>query len=349
MHDVEERLRSALHHHADDAPAGATMLAAVVEESTRRRRRMAALSAAAAVTTVLTGTAVAVPLLSPSPALTVAAPPTAAPSSLVPSSPASSPPSPWDTSGSASTALVPAKVPDTVTFPFTAPSTPGYAAPSIWRAAGNPVLRQSLQTPQPGGAMAYTTTAYSARPDPLGPTTPTKVHGRPATVVEWSDDVGAQRSLVWQENATTWLELRTEPSAADPETLRAYADALLPKPSSAPSPFLFAVMPSGWTVDNILPGSVTFCPPNVPADQGFTDKLAVMLNATTTPAGRQVQVGDRRGWLAHQDEATTLEVPLGDGRSLLFQLLGKATLPEEDLIRLAAGTTATPNAEVGSG
>ncbi|MET7395078.1 hypothetical protein ABZS66_16470 [Dactylosporangium sp. NPDC005572] len=334
MHEVEERLRSALRDHAEDAPAGAAMLTTVVAESGRRRRRAVVASAAAAVTAVLAGAAVAVPLLSPAPALTVAAPPSTAP-------PAVSPPV---------AGLVPADAPGKVTFPLTAPPKAGYGVPSVWRAAARPYLRQTVQDADAGGVMAFSATAYPARPEALGPSTPTTVRGRPATVVEWSDQTGVQRSLVWQEDPATWIELRTEPAAADPDRLRAYAEALQAQPSNGPVPFTFALMPAGWSVDNVTPTSVTFCPPDVRPDQAFTDKLAVMLSTTAEPAGTAVKVGARGGWLHHQEDSTTLEVPLGDGRSLVFQLMGRATtLSDEDLVRLAAGTTPTPDAEVGKG
>ncbi|WP_238008058.1 hypothetical protein KZZ52_04950 [Dactylosporangium sp. AC04546] len=338
MHEVEERLRSALRDHAEDAPAGAAMLTAVVVESGRRRRRAVVASAAAAVTAVLAGVALSVPLLSPAPALTVAAPPTTAPPTVTP--PAVAP---------SVAGLVPAAVPGKVTFPLTAPSVAGYGVPSVWRAVARPYLRQTVQEAEPGGVMAFSAAAYPVRPEALGPSTATTVRGRPATVVEWSDETGVQRSLVWQEDPATWIELRTEPVAADPDRLRAYAESLRAQPANGPVPFTFALMPAGWTVDNIMPTSVTFCPPDVLPGQGFTDKLAVMLNTTADPSGTAVKVGTRGGWLHHQEDSTTLEVPLGDGRSLVFQLMGRATLSDEDLVRLAAGTAVTPDAEVGNG
>ncbi|GAA2635146.1 hypothetical protein GCM10010399_79870 [Dactylosporangium fulvum] len=328
-HDVEERLRDVLQRHADDAPAGLAMLAAVETESTRRRRRRLVVASTAA-------------------AILVAAVPFTRARDATPSA-VSAPPQTQQT-------LVDSTVPATVTFPFTPPTSDGYSDPTVWRAAGLPTLRQQLDGGD--GAMA-TLTVSPTRPQlPPGTTAtsgPATVRGHAGTLIDWTwDDVnaGPQRSLVWQEDASTWVELRTEPRAVAPDRLLAYAEALRADPLAAPAPFTFTLMPAGYTVDNITPGVVTFCPPGVPAGHAFTDKIAVMLDAVeagSPPSGTAVRVGSRSGSLVKTAEATTLQVRLDNGRSLVIQSGGAATLSDADLFRFAAGITPTSAAEPGRG
>jgi hypothetical protein len=66
----------------------------------------------------------------------------------------------------------------------------------------------------------------------------------------------------------------------DDQTLRDYVNGLVP---------------DGFTVDNVMPSAVTFAPPGVRADAGFTGKIAVLLEEGSA-SGTDVTGGaaDRR-------------------------------------------------------
>lgn len=316
MSDVERRVRDLLRRHAAEAPAGASLLTAVRTESRRRTRRTRVLLAA--VVTVLAGAGATLPLRLATAPVQVAAP---------------------------STLTAPSN-PVTVTFPLSPPADP-LAAAEVRLAAGLPTLSQPL----PG--TTATVTMSPTRPAVFAAatrTTPVTVRGHPGHAVEWTEDGEAEVSLVWQERAEQWFELRAFPRVPV-DHLAGFAKGLVPVPVTAPAPFTFALVPDGYTVDNIGPAAVTFCPPDVAPDQSFAGKITVMLGVVEDRSpGRGVDVGGRPGTLTDPvDGFTALQVDLGDGRLLVVQSAAPVPLPEADLIRFAAGITVTPAAIPGRG
>jgi hypothetical protein len=323
MSDVEHRVRDLLERHATDAPAGATLLTAVRAESRRRTRRTRVLLAA--VVTVLAGLGAALPLRLATAPLSVAAPST----------------------------LTEPSAPATVTFPLSLPAdmAPPVDPSEVRLAAGLPTLSQQL--PGPTAATALLTVSPT-RPPVLAAATgtePVAIRGRTGLAVEWLAAGGpSELSLVWQEGPEQWFELRAFPRVPVGQ-LAGFAKSLVPVPVTAPAPFTFAVVPTGYTIDNISPAAVTFCPPDVTFDQSFEGKITVMLGvAGERSAGRQVDVAGHSGTLTEPvDGYLTLQVDLGDGRLLVVQSGVRVPLPEADLIRFAAGITVTPSATPGQG
>ncbi|MEU7870229.1 hypothetical protein [Dactylosporangium sp. NPDC049140] len=354
--EVADRLRNALHQFAGDAPPGVSMLTTVTTESARRgrRARLATLASGAAALVAI-GAAVPFALRGAPAPEPVAAPP----------SPVASVPSP---AGSATLAgapapatLVPATVPGSVAFPFSAPTGDGYGPPMVMLAAGRPTLLQSLPTGAPMTVKAYE--SEPARPTSKAQASPAKVGGQAATVYEWSwsdddpanPDTGRRLSLVWHPAARTWLRVDADAAVALP-LLSAYAGAFTPGGIKAEAPFSFKVMPGGWTVDNISHAVVTFAPPGVAADESFVDKIAVQLDEAAGvepklagPETVAVTVGDRRGWLTTTSDGQFLQVPVEGGRSLLLQIGPRAALPTDVLLRFAAGIEVRPSAQVSQG
>ncbi|GAB3869941.1 hypothetical protein ACFPIJ_15000 [Dactylosporangium cerinum] len=313
MSDVEDRVRDLLQRHATDAPPGATLLTTVRAESRRRARRTRVL--VAAVVTVLAGTLVTWPLRLAAAPVTVAAP----------------------------SALTSPDAPATVTFPLTPPS--GSAAVEVRLAAGLPTLSWLL----PGTDATATLTMSPTRPalSTATRTDPVAVRGRNGLAAVVPDE-GV--SLVWQESAEQWFELRALPPVPV-DHLAGAAKSLLPVPVTAPAPFTFTLVPAGYTIDNVNPAAVTFCPADVAFDQSFVGKITVMLGVTGERSpGRQVDVAGRPGTVTSSaDGWTSLEVDLGDGRLLVVQSAVRVPLPEPDLIRFAAGITVNPTATPGRG
>jgi hypothetical protein len=321
--DIEARLRDALREHAAEAPPGATMLSAVAEESRRRGRRSRLVTLSAGAATLLTIGAV-MPFVARGPEM-VAAPPV--PSvSVVASSPAGR--------------LVPARVPGSLVFPFALPAK--YGEPRIMLDGGRLTASQEL----PGGGSAELTVFDTEPAAPSAKGLATKVGGQPATLFE------AEQVLIWQPAPGAWLTLSVEPAA----DLVPYAEQVGRGGHKAQAPFTFKLMPEGWTVDNITPAAVTFCPPGVTPSADFVDKIAVMLEEApgTEPRSSdvradEVQVGGVRGWLVDTGEGQQLQVPVEGDRSLLVQVGGAARLPVDDLLAFAAGIAVTPAAQVSRG
>ncbi|WP_433083330.1 hypothetical protein ACQP1P_04365 [Dactylosporangium sp. CA-052675] len=359
--EVEARLRDALRQFAGDAPPGVSMLSTVTTESARRGRRvrLAALASGAAALVAI-GAAVPFALRGAPPAVV------AAPSSPAPASPAPAPSTPAAPSAPASfsarpATLVAATVPPSLVFPVTPPTGDGYGTPMISLTADRLTLSQTLPTTAP-----VTVTAYdSPPPSPAGQarTTPAEVAGRPATVYEWSrsdddrtnPDSAPRVSLVWHPSARTWLRLDADGGTAVP-LLVAYAEALKPGGATAETPFTFTLMPSGWTVDDISPAVVTFAPPGTDPDAGYLFKLVVQLDEEPGrrpklegPATVGVRVGDRQAWLTTTPEVQFLQIPVDGGRSLMLQVSPAAALPQDVLLRFAAGIGVTPSAQVSHG
>nr|BFE63385.1 hypothetical protein GCM10020063_079110 [Dactylosporangium thailandense] len=359
--EVEARLRDALRQFAGDAPPGVSMLTTVTTESARRGRRvrLAALASGAAALVAI-GAAVPFALRGAPPAV-VAAP--SSPASPVPPSPASPVPVPSATAwfSPRPATLVAATVPPSLVFPVSPPTGGGYGTPMISLTADRLTLFQTLPTTAP-----VTVTVYDSRPP--APTarsraTQAEVAGRAATVYEWAwsdddqtnPDSSPRVSLVWQPSARTWLRLDADAGTAVP-LLIAYAEALKPGGAKAETPFTFTLMPSGWTVDDISPAVVTFAPPGTDPNAGFLFKLVVQLDEEpglqpklAGPSTAGVRVGERQAWLTTTPEVQFLQIPVDGGRSLMLQVSPAAALPQDVLLRFAAGIGVTPSAQVSHG
>ncbi|MDG6104963.1 hypothetical protein PQF33_22900, partial [Dactylosporangium aurantiacum] len=238
--------------------------------------------------------------------------------------------------------------PATVTFPL-GPPADAAGAPDLRLAAGLP----TLSVPVPGApGVTATLTASTWPPGVLAAATgtaPATVRGLPGRLVTWSDGGEPELSLVWQDGAGQWLELRAFPPVPA-EHLAGFAKTLVAQPVTAPAPFEFALVPAGYTIDNISPSAVTFCPPGTAPDESFVGKLTVMLGvAAEWSPGRAVDVGGRPATLRDSGDSTTLQVDLGDGRLLELQSAATVPLEEPDLLRFAAGITVTPSATPGQG
>lgn len=286
-------------------------LLTTVRTESRRRTRRTRVLVAAIVT-VLAGAGATLPLR-------LAAAPVSAPSMLT------EPPAPF---------------PATVTFPL---SLPAGTVPDVRLIAGLP----SLSLPMPGDdTTTATLTVSPTRPAALATatsTTPVPVRGVPGLA---TDD----GTLVWQEGAGQWFELVAFPPVPA-DRLAGLAKALQPVPVTAPPPYTFALVPAGYTIDNISPAAVTFCPLDTPFDPSFAGKITVMLGTTNQQSpGHPVTVAGHPGTLTDPlDGFTTLQVDLGDGRLLVVQSAVRTPLPTPDLLRFAAGITVNPTATPGQG
>ena len=130
-------------------------------------------------------------------------------------------------------------------------------------AAGSP----TLSLPLPGTDAAATLTVSPTRPAVFAAaahTTPVMVRGQPGHAVEWIDAGEPELSLVWQASAEQWFELRAFPRVPA-DRLAGFAKSLVPVPVTAPAPFMFTLVPAGYTIDNISPAAVTFCPRTSPS------------------------------------------------------------------------------------
>ncbi|MFI5906616.1 hypothetical protein [Dactylosporangium sp. NPDC051541] len=351
--EVEDRLRDALRQFAGDAPPGATMLTTVTTESARRgrRARLATFASGAAALVAIGG---ALPFALPGGLAVDQQRPAAAPTpSVSRSTPAAVP---W--SAGTEPTLVRSTVPPTVVFPFSVPTGDGYGEPLVMLSAARPTAMQTL----PGGTTVYLTLYDQdpGRPAAQAQGSPAKVHGQAATLYRWSwadgsPDVEQRQSLIWHPADRTWLRVDTNPDL-DPKQLTAYAEAVRPGGLKGQAPFTFDLMPAGWTVDNIQPAVVTFAPPGVQPDESYVDKIAVMLDESpgvepklAGPETVEVRLGELKAWLTVTDEGQFLQVPVAGDRSLLLQIGPKAVLPQDVLLRFAAGIGVTEAARVSHG
>jgi hypothetical protein len=327
MTEVEDRLRAALGRRAEQAPPGTTLLHQVqATHGRRRRRRLAALTGGLAAVAVAISVPVVPRIIGPSGSdlAVAAAAPSAAGVSLVPDDPY------------------------TATFPLIpGPSLAALGPPAVMLVGAVPTLSYRNGT--------FTIAAPSARPfnnasEPAG-STKHPVHGQQARLTQTSDAGVTRQTLTWQESATQWVQITAAP-ALRTDTLLRYAGGLSVGPVPLTRPYTFALVPGGFTVDNVTPTVVTFCPPGVDQDARFGGKIAVMLAAPASPAtplpGHRVDVGGRPGWLSRTGD-TLLQVPLADGDILQIQAPASDLISQADLLRFAAGIQPTAAAEVSLG
>lgn len=208
-------------------------------------------------------------------------------------------------------------------------------------AAGHPTLRDK-------GFEIWTTSVVPTGGSPR----PVTVREKPGTLLQQTD----RQVLFWSETPGQWLVVAGDASG-DVTDLRTIAGALRRTPSTGAVPFTFALVPEGYTVDNIDAAVVTFCPPGVPPSEGFVGKIAVRLDAPTTdttPAPlatgtEALPVGGRRAVLHQDSDGLTLSVRQDDGRTLVVQDTMATHLSRQDLIDLAAGIGVTAAAAVSQG
>ena len=159
-------------------------------------------------------------------------------------------------------------------------------------AAGLPTLTQPL--PGTGGVTA-TVTASPARPAVLATATgtiPVTVRGHPGHAVEWSERRRRARSPRWcgRRAPSSGSSCGRPPGCrwtAWPGSPRASCPSRSPRRRRR----TFALVPDGYTIDNVSPAAVTFCPADVAFDQSFVGKITVMLGVTGEQSpGRRVDV-----------------------------------------------------------
>jgi hypothetical protein len=313
MTDIEERVRTTLAHHAGEAPIGGSVLPRVRHESSRRRRRhrwMLAASLATAVALV----ALSVPVI----ADRLGAP-------VPPSTPGRPAPS---------VSLVAGTSVD-VTFPFAMPSLFLESAPVASLVAGRPTLTYA--------STADTDTKITVVPVTEPPPSDSKpfLGGNLKTIMSVRGiSVGKRLVAWWPLSPGRWVEINI-PTTVALSILQKYASLFVPGRATAPGPLAFALVPAGYTVDNIDAGRVTFCPPGVPASPGTSGKIVVAIGATPAPIEwRSVTVGGRPGRIGTGDGDTEVLTALDDGRMLSVQVPTALGMTTVDLIRFAAGVHA---------
>lgn len=330
MNDVEQRLRDSLTRHAGAAPLGGQMLANVRRESGRRRRnRRTALAA---------GTVVALVLAI---AGTMAITNAFTASSYAPAGSGPSVPGIDFVAGA----------PVDATFPFTptGPDLGGDSPPDVSLVAGRPTLQYSASTRTNPVTVTVGDAGWAAgQAQGLTDVQQVKVRGRIGTVGDHATT--AQRVLSWPDEPDRWVEI-TAPLSTAATDLTRYADALANQPMTQPGTLVFDLVPSGFTVDNIDPSTVTFCPPGTAPGTDFVGKLVVYLEDTQATAqdGRLVTVGDRTGRIHSADGVTVLQVNDGTGHSLVVQVPTAFGIAQPDLLRFAAGIHPTAAAAFAKG
>jgi hypothetical protein len=157
------------------------------------------------------------------------------------------------------------------------------------------------------------------------------------------------RTLYWPEPSGNWITVRTANVTAG--ALARYAEGLRPGSMPVDPPFTFDLVPEGMTVAEVGASHLAFRPTNVPIGGSFEGKLVVMYNADVSgdPATWPLRVGGRPASVIDQDGGRSLQVSLGPGKNLVFQVPANVVISDADLFRMAAGTHVTGSAELGRG
>jgi hypothetical protein len=155
--------------------------------------------------------------------------------------------------------------------------------------------------------------------------------------------------LYWPERPDAWITVRG--TNVDPPALRQYAEGLRAGSVAVAVPFTFEVVPQGMVLDQVAPSVMVFRAPGVPAGGSFEGKFAVFYNTDVSgdPADWPLRVGGRPASVIEQDGGRSLQVNLGQGRNLVFQVPPNVVISEADLNRIAAGTRVTAGASPGHG
>jgi hypothetical protein len=319
MSQIEELVRATLNDRTGQAPSAGGLLTAVHRRSQRRRRNRAA---------ALGGTlALAAGLVVAGPNLSVRIPPLHARANDA-------------VAGNGPALVAPTYRP--LVFPFTPGVWPaGLAEPVLDVRAGVASMRYPAQT-RTGPALNV---SVGSQPidDPSAGRQPQRVRGHDATLGTWQAGDQIWLVLSWRESADEWVQIQAVGMSAN--IVASYADALLPRPVPVAVPFTFDLVPQGWLLTSVTPGSMAFGPPTDPVTADYQHQLVVDLERLDNPpAGSPVQVAGRPGRLSTSGQ---LWIDLGNQQALYIQQppgLGTA-----DLLRFAAGVHLTPVAKPGVG
>jgi hypothetical protein len=171
----------------------------------------------------------------------------------------------------------------------------------------------------------------------------TTVQGTPATVLEAS--LGDWRGIAWRRTPDAWTVVWGDISAtavarADPQMLTAVAAGIVEGGTTGQVPVTLAVLPRGYVVGEIRDLTTRLCPDLCASEPGSRDVTVDLerADATPTPPGTRMPVGQRTGWLDRTGTGSVLRVPLGDGTILRV----RGPLPDTVLVEIAAGVTVTP-------
>ncbi len=300
MTEVEGRLRDTLASNAEDAPAPRELLHRVRVQARRQQRRHHA------------GLAGGLALVSAAVALAV----------VGYAGPAADGPTIDGPAGGGQVAgifvqFVPSGA-ATVSFPYTpAMPLPGFGEPLVTLEGGVPTLRYGPNT----DGLSVAVTLKEQEPSPA------QTESMDADIKEFALPKGKGHAVICS----------SEP--VDMATLRRYVSFFEEKPLVMAAPYVFDLVPDGFTVDNLTPSAVTFTPPGKAASPDFEGKIAVLLDADYTgPEGTQVT-----------DESVVLHRRLGNGRTLTVQVPAGMPLRDADLARFADGVHLGAAAQPGKG
>ncbi|MEJ2852306.1 MULTISPECIES: hypothetical protein [unclassified Saccharothrix] len=225
--------------------------------------------------------------------------------------------------------LVPGPAPALGEFPFT-PGRPH--AYRLGREAGGLELTSNSDARHvPSGPDVYVG-PHANRPDdgPVTGTTTATALGKAATVTRMANKV----KVTWEERPGQWavVESRSLPEA---EVVR-YAEELRPEPQPVPMPLDFAWLPAGMDVvltsDGAVDESVVFARPN-----GAESVHVSRSGNEVGKVGDPVPVGDRTGYLSHQNDMTVLWVPLPGHGNLSVAVPDSLGFTQDDLVRFTLG------------
>ncbi|CAL9441004.1 hypothetical protein SUDANB95_02232 [Actinosynnema sp. ALI-1.44] len=312
---LRDRLRAAPPELTAPPDLADTVLAAV------GRRRRAARIGVTAVAVVAVGVSASYLVRPDAPAARVAGP-----GELVTTT------SPVVTAPAAVGKLVPGPPPALGEFPF----TPG--RPHAYRlgrqGGGVELTSNSDERHVPSGPDVH----VGPRPDraddgPVTGTTTTTVLGKTATVTRMTGKV----KVTWEQRPGEWavVESRTLPEA---DVVR-YAQQLRPEPQPIPMPLDFAWLPAGMEVvlsgDGAVDESVVFAPRD---GRGPENSVHVSRGGNEVgKVGDPLPVGDRTGFLSHQNGMTILWVPLPGHGNISVAVPDSLGFTQDDLIRFALG------------
>lgn len=157
--------------------------------------------------------------------------------------------------------------------------------------------------------------------------------GRTATVARMVGKV----KVTWEERPGEWVvvESRTLPEA---DVVR-YAQELRRQPQPIPMPLDFAWLPAGMEVvltgDGAVDESVVFAPRD-----GRAPENSVHVSRSGNDVGKvgdPLPVGDRTGYLSHQNGMTTLWAPLPGHGNISVAVPDSLGFTRDDLVRFTLG------------
>jgi hypothetical protein len=224
----------------------------------------------------------------------------------------------------------------TVTFPYSPTFVPdGLPGPAVLRTEVD-AIHHSRQLQEDHYLRVEIHSSKPSPPDALGKAKPQsiQVRGRTGTILVGRGSA-AMIFLYWQEKPDQWLSVTSQQvSKADVVT---YANGLRERTLTGTEAFHFTLLPADMVIHESLHYSMTFSV----GDQAGEPVLGVLVSkqsqmpADCTP----VRVGRHNGCFKTEEGSTSVVVDLGHRTT--FQVGGP--LSNEDLVRLAAGTTVDLN------